>query len=82
MILADVSTAVEVCDARDDDPGCGRRVQKTFHAGKKCGTCYLKTPSNDKMDKLKLCYVILAVVFAASCSSTKTLRTTSVYTQG
>ncbi len=35
MILADVSTAVEVCDARDDDPGCGRRVQKTFHAGKK-----------------------------------------------
>ena len=34
MILADGGTAVEVCDARDDDPGCGRRVQKTFHAGK------------------------------------------------
>ena len=26
------------------------------------------------MDKLKLCYVILAVVFAASCSSTKNLK--------
>ena len=41
MILADVSTAVEVCDARDDDPGWGAGY-KDLHAGKKCGTCYLK----------------------------------------